>query len=256
LEYLLKKDKPFDYIDTHAGAGVYKLASTMSSKNAEYKTGISHFWPNGNTHNSVIQKYIEAVASFNKTNELKFYPGSPAIANFFLRHIDKAWLYELHPADIELLEQQFGDKRRIKVRQEDGFNALPSLLPTQSRRAFILIDPPYELKGDYHRVIDSVKKSHKRMPGATFAIWYPVVDRKQIGELHRRLKHSGIKNIAVFELGIKADEDGRGMTSSGMIVINPPWTLFESMQQTLPVLAKTICKEGEGIFKCEQLVAE
>jgi 23S rRNA (adenine2030-N6)-methyltransferase len=256
LKYLTKKDKPFDYIDTHAGAGMYRLDSGMASKNAEFETGIGHFWDHRNTAPDELQDYLATVKQCNPSKSLTHYPGSPGIAEQFLRPFDKAWLYDLHTTDFNTLQQHFEKQRNVKARQEDGFQALLGLLPTQSRRALVLMDPPFEQKDDYRRIPETVKKAHKRMPTTVFAIWYPVVDRRRINDLHRNFKNSGIKNICVFELGIEADQYGHGMNASGMIVINPPWTLFSTMQATLPKLAKIVSKDSELHFRCEQLVGE
>lgn len=254
LHYMLKKDKPFDYIDTHAGAGLYKLSAKMANKNAEFNSGIGHFFPGENTLPE-LQNYLDCIGSFNKS-KLEFYPGSPVIAAQFLRKYDKAWLCELHPKDHDLLAQRFNSQRNIRVRQEDGFQALQALLPCQSRRALVLIDPPFELKEDYQRIPKSVIEAYKKMPNTVFCIWYPVVDRRKINDLQRRFKHSGIRNISCYELGIEADQPGHGMTSSGMIVINPPWTLSATLTKALPHLAKVISKDGQLHYRMEQLVEE
>ena len=256
LTYLALKDKPFDYIDTHAGAGLYRLNSTAAKKNAEYESGIGQFRPNDTQPIEALAPYLTQVDAHNPDGNLTLYPGSPAIAVGLMRSYDKAWLYELHPTDFDFLQQNIPGKRQIRARQEDGFLALPGLLPTQSRRAFVLIDPPYEIKTDYRRGFEAVKLAHKRMPNATYAIWYPVVDRSRIQDLHRRFKHCGIRNISVFELGVRKDEEGFGMTSSGMIVVNPPWTLTDTMNKLLPQLAKRISEDGELHWRSEQLVAE
>ncbi len=256
LRYLALKDKPFDYIDTHAGAGIYRLTSTAARKNAEFETGIGLFRPHDEQPIDELTPYLAEIDKHNPGRSLTLYPGSPAIAAGLMRPYDKAWLFELHSTDADYLQQNLPNKRQIKIRQEDGYLALPGLLPTQSRRAFVLIDPPYEIKTDYRRVFETVKLAHKRMPNATFAVWYPVVDRRRIQDMHRHFKHCGIRNISVFELGIRKDEEGFGMTSSGMIVVNPPWTLMANMNSLLPKLAKRVSVDDELHWHSEQLVAE
>lgn len=254
LQYMIKKDKPFDYIDTHAGAGLYKLGSDMAKKNAEFKNGIAHYFGNEDAPKE-LATYLKTIAAFNP-HGLKHYPGSPSITEHFLRSHDKSWLFELHGTDHQLLERNFEGQRNIRIRQEDGFKGLLSLLPCQSRRAFVLIDPPFERKDDYQKIPQTVKAAYKKMPNTVFAIWYPVVDRRRIRDLQRSFKHGGIKNVCVFELGQQEDSQDYGMTASGMIVINPPWTLKETMEKTLPVLAKKISTDGKSHFHIEQLVAE
>jgi len=256
LQYMCKKDKPFDYIDTHAGAGMYRLDSGFSAKNSEYKNGISHYYPRSEDTPEELNNYVEQIASRNSANKLRYYPGSPCVAENFLRHGDKAWLFELHGADCEVLDRHFEKKRQVRVRQEDGFEALIGLLPCQSRRAFVLIDPPYEKKADYRLVVDTIIKAHQKMPSTTFALWYPVVQRERIQEIKKRLIRSKIRNIVQFELGVTADTEDYGMTSAGMIVINPPWTLTKAVESVLPSMAKKVSEDGEPHFIVEQWVAE
>ena len=258
LNYLKKKDKPFDYIDTHAGAGIYKLNAEMAKKNKEYLNGIGHFFKDTNAIDEIVPllEQIDICQQENAQGEDLLYPGSPVIANQLLRRQDKAWLHELHTTDINILESHFARKRNVYVRKQDGFQGLLGLLPCASRRAFVLIDPPYEIKDDYDKVVDVVEKAHRKMANTIFAIWYPVVDRERIERIEAGLKQSGLRSIYQFELGIKADTDQKGMTSAGMIVINPPWTLYGKMQKLLPELAKVVSQDGQLHYKCEEWVGE
>ena len=253
LEYLTQKDKAFEYIDTHAGAGLFSLESEHATKLQEYTNGIGKLkaqdWPE-------LERYFEIISSFNETGSLAYYPGSPMLARHFLRARDRAWLFELHPADFDLLMNNIGRDRQIRVKQEDGFKGLLSLLPPLSRRGLVLIDPPYEVKTDYRQVVNTVILAHKKFSTGTYAIWYPVVDRTRIDQLEKNFVTSGIKNIQRFELAIAPDSHASGMTSSGMIVINPPWTLMNKMSQLLPKLVKMLTDDADAFFKCDVLVDE
>lgn len=254
LAYLQKKDKPLDYIDTHAGAGLYRLQGGMAAKNCEYGNGIARLLP-GDPGLPALQPYLDRVLAHNAGGRLQVYPGSPAIACGLLRPQDKAWLFELHPADTEQLRRVCAG-RNIHIRGEDGFRGLAALLPTPSRRALVLIDPPYEMKQDYQRVVDALKLILRKMPTATVALWYPVVERKRIDQLERQIVASGIRRVEQFELGVRADADGRGMTASGMIVVNPPWTLRTTMAQLLPPLARLLSEDDGEHQRIQSLVGE
>jgi 23S rRNA (adenine2030-N6)-methyltransferase len=253
LEHLTKKDTPFDYIDTHAGAGLYNLKSADSQKLQEYAEGIGKLdfdeFPE-------LESYFQAIRSFNEADTINFYPGSPSIAKCFLRNQDKGWLFELHPKDHELLQNHFSKSKNIRVHHQDGFEGLKALVPPSSKRGLVLIDPSYEIKTEYKLVIDRVIAAHKKFSHGIYAIWYPVVDRRTITDMQRKLVNSGISNIQQFELGIADDSANRGMTSSGMIVINPPWKLFEKMSPLLPKLADKITQVGRPIYRCEILADE
>lgn len=254
LGYQTIKDKPLDYIDTHSGAGFFELAAPDAQKTQEYQDGIEKLWQHTSQY-SALNEYIELIKSFNESASLAFYPGSPKIAEHFLRRQDKGWFFELHPRDLLLLEENMQGRRSIRVRGENGFAGLIGLLPPASRRACVLIDPPYEIKDDYNTVVQTIVKAHQRFATGTYMIWYPVVDRERIDNMEQGLIDSGIRNIQLFELATEADTDVHGMTASGMIVINPPWKLKQTMDDVLPELVSLLSKPT-GFYRSEQLVAE
>jgi 23S rRNA (adenine2030-N6)-methyltransferase len=267
LEHFNKKATPFDYIDTHSGAGLYDLRSANANKTAEYKEGIAKLkridFPELSHYFDVIDRLNEQQ---NSTKGMAFYPGSPAIAHHYVtqpeRQKDKAWLFELHSSDFRILSESMatGSKamaRKIRIKQEDGLKGLLSLVPPVSRRALVLIDPSYEIKTDYRDVVEAVIKAHKKFNSGTYAIWYPVVERKRIDAMWRKLKSAGIKNIDQYELGLAEDTHEMGMTSAGMIVINPPWTLKKTLNKVLPKLVKQLDRgDGHAFSLCQTLVEE
>lgn len=255
LEYMTKKEKPLRIIDTHAGAGLYKLGAGQPLKNREFDSGIGKLWGDMVKPKLIID-YVQWVRRFNPGSNLSHYPGSPLFAQAIMRTCDNLFLHELHSSDWRLLNETIGNHKNIKVIDADGFAGMQALLPPPDRRALILIDPSYEIKSDYQHLVKQVIQAHKRFATGTFAIWYPVVSRQRIDEMEMALKKSGITNIQLFELGIDADHPDYGMTSSGMIVINPPWTLWAAMEECLPFLKDTLCDTEKGFYRIEQLVAE
>ncbi|MCB1731578.1 MAG: 23S rRNA (adenine(2030)-N(6))-methyltransferase RlmJ [Pseudomonadales bacterium] len=253
LEHLVRKATPFEYIDTHAGAGLYDLHSAAALKLREYAGGIGRLQPQDYPE---MARYFEVIQAFNAADELAFYPGSPAIAGYFLRPQDRAWLFELHPRDYELLRANLAGNRRMKVQCQDGFEGLQALLPPTSRRGLVLIDPSYEVKSDYDLVVDRLLAACRKFSHGIYALWYPVVERRRIDELETRIARSGIRNVQRFELGVAPDSAARGMTAAGMLVVNPPWKLLEKMAGLLPRLAPALAEEGGGSYKCEVLAGE
>ena len=257
LRYMTQKDKPLDYIDTHSGVGIYQLANAESQKTQEYLEGVAKLW-HYQGDNQAINEYVNKIKQFN-AGSLAVYPGSPLVADSLLRENDKRWLFELHPKDSESLKTNMlslsNRRKQTFVRKENGFQGLIGLLPPASKRACVLIDPPYEVKTDYQQVVKSVKKAVSRFSSATIMIWYPVVSRSRIDEMEASLQASGIRNIQLFELATQSDSDELGMTASGMIVINPPWTLKETMDNCLPELTEILGQQG-SFYRSEQLVEE
>ncbi len=257
LQYLKRKDSALEYIDSHAGAGLFDLHSAHAEKLAEYRDGIARLYP------SVVPEladYLAVVAEFNQGIDsnavLNHYPGSPMIARQLLRPQDKASLFELHSNDYELLQQQLKGDARFRVQKQDGLEGLLALLPPRSRRALILIDPSYELKTEYQQVLDTLIEAQRKFASGIYAIWYPVIERQRTEDFIRQMQQSGIRNIQRFELTVRADTAGRGMTAAGMLVINPPWTLLQTMQALLPVLVSHLARDPQAFYRAEVLVNE
>jgi 23S rRNA (adenine2030-N6)-methyltransferase len=255
LSYMTKKEKPLRIIDTHAGAGLYKFGSSQPLKNREFDGGIGKLWSKSDLP-PLLADYVAAVKKINPEERLQQYPGSPLLMQASLRAEDRLFLHELHSTDWRLLTEVIGRDKRVAITDDDGFAAIQALLPPPDRRALIFIDPSYEIKSDYQDVVKQVVNAHRRFATGTFIIWYPVVLRQRIDEMERAFKKSGITNIQLFEMGIAPDNPEYGMNSSGLVVINPPWTLWAAMEQALPYLADNLSDEGTGFYRLEQLVAE
>ncbi|MCA6975306.1 23S rRNA (adenine(2030)-N(6))-methyltransferase RlmJ [Pectobacterium carotovorum] len=252
---LKEKEKPFLYLDTHAGAGRYQLSGEHAERTGEYLDGIAKIWQRDDIP-AELEPYMQAVRTYNHNGQLRYYPGSPLIARQLLREQDKLHLTELHPSDFPLLRNEFQKDSRTKVLRDDGYQQLKSQLPPLSRRGFMLIDPPYEMKTDYQAVVKGIQEGHKRFGTGVFALWYPVVLRQHIKRMLKELEATGIRNILQIELAVLPDSDRYGMTASGMIVINPPWKLAAQMKSVLPWLHSVLVPEGTGHTLVEQIVPE
>lgn len=259
LDALKQKDKPFVYHDTHSGVGRYDLTHEWSEKTSEYKQGIGKLWEKAAATEAQLpaelSSYLDAVRSLNQDNTLRYYPGSPCVARAQIRQQDRMVLTELHPSDYPLLEQEFHRDRQVRIYKEDGFQRLKASLPPKERRGLVLIDPPYELAKEYRDVVTAIASSHKRWATGIYAIWYPVVNRCDIDDMLDGLASLGIRKILQIELGVTPDTNERGMTASGMIVVNPPWKLESQMQTVLPFLKETIAP-ATGHYKVEWIVPE
>lgn len=256
LENLKLKDKGFYYLDTHAGVGRYQLSSDEAEKTGEYKEGIGRLWERTDLPQE-ISHYVDLIKHLNfGAKALRYYAGSPLIAAQLLRPQDRALLTELHPRDFPLLRNNFKEFKNVSVKCDNGFQQLKATLPPKERRGLVLIDPPYELKEDYDLVVKAAEEGYKRFATGTYAIWYPVVLRQQTKRIFKGLQASGIRKILKIELAVRPDSDQRGMTASGMAVINPPWTLENQMKAMLPYLVKTLVPEGTGSWTVEWITPE
>jgi 23S rRNA (adenine2030-N6)-methyltransferase len=252
LRYLAQKDKPFWYIDTHSGAGCYSLDSGYAMQNAEYENGIALLWEQDDLP-MPLADYVALVKRINPDGQLRVYPGSPLVALELLREQDRIRLFELHPSDCEILQQNFaGHGPQVLMQSADGFGALKALLPPPSRRALVLIDPPYEEKQDYQRVVSALHEGLKRFANGVYAVWYPLLQRAEARQLPVQLKQLPAKSWLHVALSVHApSEDGFGMYGSGMFVLNPPWLLYGILQETMPYLVKHLGQDERAKFILE-----
>lgn len=249
LDHQIQKDKPYSYVDTHAGAGRYALDSAEASRNAEHADGIGRLLSAGELP-PAMREYVDLVRAFNRHQDVRFYPGSPVIALSRLRPEDRMRLFELHPTDVRFLKRAFPTgESRVRIEQAEGFGALRSLLPPPSRRAVVLIDPPYEVREDYRVVVETIKDALRRFSGGTYAVWYPRIQKTEAKQLPERLGKLGASSWLHVWLDVrKSSPGGLGMHGSGMYVINPPWTLPETLNETMPVLVDLLAQDESARF--------
>ena len=250
LRYLDKKDKPYWVIDTHAGAGCYSLDTGYATQNAEYESGIARLWQRDDLP-APLQEYVGLVKRLNPDGRLSLYPGSPLIALEMIRSQDRLRLFELHPSDYEILQENFASHgNRVLIQKADGFSALKALLPPPPRRALILIDPPYEDKQDYQRVVTALGEGLKRFSNGIYAVWYPQLQSSYARELPQQLKQLPVKSWLHVALSIQAPSaEGFGMHGSGMFILNPPWTLHDELKIVMPYLVKVLGQDSGAGFE-------
>ena len=250
LRYLDKKDKPYWVIDTHAGAGCYSLDTGYATQNAEYDSGIARLWQRDDLP-APLQEYVGLVKRLNPDGRLSLYPGSPLIALEMIRSQDRLRLFELHPSDHEILQENFASHgNRVLIQKADGFSALKALLPPPPRRALILIDPPYEDKQDYQRVVTALGEGLKRFSNGIYAVWYPQLQSSYARELPQQLKQLPVKSWLHVALSIQAPSaEGFGMHGSGMFILNPPWTLHDELKIVMPYLVKVLGQDSGAGFE-------
>ena len=265
LHHLTQKEAALTVLDTHAGAGLYRLDSEFTETSGEAADGIQRLLKptEGMTLAPALQDYLDLVASFNSKGNWRIYPGSPFIIQRLLRGHDKLKLFELHPTDTKTLManvEQLEAGRQVAVLREDGFEGIRKFLPPPARRALVLCDPSYELKNDYARVAAMATEALKRFPTGTYAIWYPIIPRPEAHDLPRKLKTLATKagkswlhaTLTVKSSKLVADVQGEtkrpGLPASGMFVINPTHTLTPALQAALPQMVTLLAQDRHAAF--------
>ncbi|MCU0832203.1 MAG: 23S rRNA (adenine(2030)-N(6))-methyltransferase RlmJ [Rhizobiaceae bacterium] len=241
--YLQRKEAAFRVIDTHAGTGRYSLASEAAAKTGEWLDGIGRLreakLPDPAA--ALLEPYLD-IALPMVTGAPAAYPGSPLVTRRLLRKQDRLTALELHPEDGRRLAKQFEGDFQVRVIALDGWLALGAHLPPKEKRGVVLIDPPFEEPGEFDRMIDGVTKAHKRWPGGTYALWYPVKDRNAVSNFRFALVQSGIPDIIDAEIIVR-DTGGERLDGCGMAVINPPYTLEAECKAMLAALAPLLAME-------------
>ena len=255
LRYMNQKDKSYRMIDTHAGAGGYSLEGQYAQKKGEYLQGVARLWERDDLPESVAD-YMSLVRQFNPDGMLEQYPGSPAFAQMLLRSQDQLRLFERHPTDHRILEAYLGGVRGAEVKDTDGFEGLKGQVPPSSRRAVVLMDPSYEGHGDYPKVIASLREAILRFPEGVYMVWYPQVSKLEAAQLPRRLEGLAPKGWLHARLTVQQpDSQGFGLAGSGMLILNPPYTLHAQLLEVLPYLTEVLGQYDGANYLLEEKAA-
>ncbi|KAB1075731.1 23S rRNA (adenine(2030)-N(6))-methyltransferase RlmJ [Methylobacterium planeticum] len=255
LAHLRGKPTGFRAIDAFAGLGFYDLAGDEAGRTGEWEAG----WglldePFPKEIETLLAPYRAAVAAVQARHGATTYPGSPALIREALRPMDQGVFVELHPVDAAILRERYNADPRTKVMHLDGWTALNSLIPPPERRGLVLIDPPYEVPGEFDRLGSRLAKAVARWPTGIFLAWYPIKDiavlERMIAGLDAVLKRPALR------LDLMIDRpDALRLTGTGLVVVNPPWTLADDASLFLPALAERLALGDYGAFRCEAIGA-
>lgn len=257
VRYMQNKDKAFRVIDTHAGIGLYDLSSEEARKTGEWRGGIgkllgAEIEPKAR---ELLAPYIDAVRAENPDGGVDHYPGSPLIVRHLLRKQDRLSAIELHPQDFSRLKTVFAGDVQARVMELDGWLALGAHVPPKEKRGLVLVDPPFEEQGEFSRLVDRLQAAHRRWPGGIYALWYPIKDRAAALEFRKALRRSGIPKIVDVTFEVRAPSSEPRLDGSGMVIVNPPYTLEAELRVILPAL-KAILGEAGAVWDIERLSGE
>ena len=250
-----RKDKPFLYLDTHAGIAHYDLQHEWAQKTAEYKYGIALLWDRTDPPPEMAL-YLDAVRAENKDGKLRYYPGSPRIARGLMRAQDRMVLTELNLKDCEALATLYARDRQVTVEVADGFQALKAHLPPPERRGLVFIDSSFDRAQEYKRLTDAFAEAHRRFATGVYALWYPLMDQASMRSFERRVVATGIRKILQLEIAVCNEIAGGGMHGCGMLVANPPFGFEAVARRILAWLWPVLSQGGAGGQRVSWLVPE
>ena len=258
LTYLQDKPAAFRVIDTHAGAGVYDLSSDEARRGGEWLTGIARVLQARFSEKALplVLPYLDIVRAFNAKNELKAYPGSPLIARALLRPQDRLTACEVEPNARKRLIEALRRDTQARVVDLDAWTALPAFVPPNERRGLVLIDPAFEQKDEFARLADGFTEAYAKWPTGSYLLWYPVKSRRATDELARHV--AGVAGTSKpagkclrLEFSVAPQVAGEGLTSAGLLIVNPPWKLAEELRTILPELEKPLGQGGASRYRLE-----
>jgi len=236
LGALRAKDKPFCAIDTHAGSGLYRLR-----KPGECEQGIARLWPARKAW-PFLEHYFAPIAALNP-RELTVYPGSPWLIAAALRGQDRAVFVEQQPDEAAGLRDNLRGRPRIAIHEADGFAMLNALIPPVENRGLVLIDPPYEKPDEFVLAAQALQGAHRRWRNGCYLLWFPVKARRPVEQLYASVRAMQADALAVELMTLPEDVPQR-LNGSGLIAINPPWKLEETLRSQLPPLAEFLAGTG------------
>lgn len=235
LDYLTKKEKPFLWVDTHAGRGLYDLTAPEAQKIKEYESGIVKFYDaikNTPDLPTPLARYRDFIKNLNKDSVTK-YPGSAYLAAKIMRPTDRLYAYDLHKGEYPYLEKTLKNYLNSNTQFEDGFAGLKSLIPHKTiKRGGVLIDPSYEIKDEYTDTAQAVLNAYHKWPQGIYMVWYPILDKGYHAELLEPLKALGLPDEDFVIDEWRFPDIQKGMKGTGITVLNPPYGCADVMRES------------------------
>ena len=258
LLYLQEKQAPFRVIDSHAGAGLYDLTGDEAARSGEWLTGIARVLQARFSDKALplVAPYLDIVRAFNSRAQLTAYPGSPLIARALLRPQDRLTACEIEPGARKALIDALRRDTQARVVDLDGWTALAAFVPPKERRGLVLIDPPFEASDEFARLADGFGEAFRKWPTGSYLIWYPVKSRRAADALARHVATAAESvrpagKCLRLEFSVAPQQADGPLASTGLLIVNPPWTLAAELKTILPELEKPLGQGGAGRFRLE-----
>ena len=250
LSYMTQKDKPFLYLETHSGRGMYDIKDHYAKKTQEAQDGIVKLWPHKDELPNEFSAYLKIIESINAQNELRYYPGSPKLAIDLLRSEDRVYLCELHPQEIDYLKKIKTREKNIYIEETDGIAKINAIVPPKEKRALIFVDPSYELKEEYKSIPRAIANDFKKFPTGVYCIWYPILASQAHEILLKQLAKIETDKTLKLEFYVEST-NSKGILGTGLYIINPPYILEQEAQVIFKALQK-VYSDKKTLYKINE----
>jgi 23S rRNA (adenine2030-N6)-methyltransferase len=255
LTHLREKIAPFRVIDTHAGDGLYDLTGEEASRTGEWRDGIGRLVEAKLPADAaeLLTPYLAALHACNRTDELRYYPGSPMLALHLLRLQDRLVACELEPHAAAALSRHLRGAPNVKAVGIDGWIALNAYVPPKERRGLVIVDPPFEQPDDFIRLADAVTGAYRKWPTGIYLMWYPVKGHDDRDRFIKRLRRVGMEKCLRVEFAVAASSPASGLNACGVIVVNPPWRLAAELRILAPALLNALGRDTSRAYLLDDL---
>lgn len=246
---LTAKPAPVFALDTHAGAGLYRLDDDEARRTGEAAEGIDRLCA-APPDSPGIARYLRAVDACRAQHGERAYPGSPWLLAHALRAQDRIACCELREDEAAALKRHFTHEPRLAAHARDGYAAMRALLPpkvgeTRFARGLVLIDPPYEAQLDeFDTALTAIGDALARWPQGIYALWYPIKRRSALMPFYRAAAALPAKSALLCELLVRPDDSPLRMNGSGLLILNAPWRFDATLAPDLRALDSALGEPG------------
>lgn len=248
MQHLVSKDKPFAVLDTHAGLGIYDLTCEQAEKTREYSNGINKLLAITSVP-ATFEVLCAQVRALNQDTTLRYYPGSPRLIQQFLRDYDELHLCELHPQDYYQLKANFTYAQQVHIHHRDAYEAIKALVPFKQGRGLVFIDPPYEVPDELTLIANALALSYPRFSHGIYAIWYPIKSYSTVTAFYQKIHQYIPQKILACEFVLQSLVNPDLLNGCGMLIINPPWQLAQTIDANSEFLLQCFAKDKKAYAK-------
>jgi 23S rRNA (adenine2030-N6)-methyltransferase len=98
--------------------------------------------------------------------------------------------------------------------------------------------------------VDGLARAARRWRGGTYCLWYPLKQGAPSEAFHSRLATLGLDDVLGAELWVRSLKAPTGLNGSGLIIVNPPYTLEQELAVLLPVLHRILAQDKGAGSRC------
>lgn len=238
----LQGDGPVHVMDTHAGAGMFKLPPQ-----GEWREGVGRLDAlDMDAAPELVRDFMAAIGDRRSPGKGGLYPGSPGLIRELLAPGDRLTVCELMDAPRERLAAHYQADDQVEVCGGDG---LKSLVERAGRpdpvRLAAFIDPPYVSRDEWGAVAQAISEARGARPDLAVCVWYPIKSLSRPQALRNALREAGLSGANVDLISTPLRMKKKRLNGSGLIVLDPPAGLLEILGAALPWLGQALASGGE-----------